>query len=286
MYASTDESEIVTCRFVDGSELLLFCKYGIGHLDRGSARRGVPYEGEVYRRVLDRLQLSTPRFHSTHADQTTGCTWLVLEYLDGYLRVNQTAETYAMRLTARWIGRFHAITERLLSSAFVSFLNNYDYGYYAAWQTQMSMIPDRLKRSFSWLADLCKHSEGFIEPLATASPTVLHGEFYPSNALIRDGVVSVVDWESAGLGSGELDLAALTQGPWPEDVVLGCEEEYRLARWPKGCPADFTRTLTAARLYFAFRLLFHYLVFRPDRVAQQVWLFEHMRSAGELLGLI
>lgn len=286
IYSSTFASEVVGYRLADGSEARLFCKYGAGYLDDGSTQRGVPYEVEVYRQVLERLPFSTPQFLGSYQNETTGRAWLVLEYLESYLPVNKTTEPDALRLAARWIGRFHAAGEKQLSRASISNLNTYNTEYFAAWRRRMSEIPNHLRLSFSWLPDLCERSNGFVASLLAAQPTVIHGELFPSNALIRNGNVYVVDWESAGIGAGELDLAALTMGPWPEEVIKECEEEYRLARWLEGSPSDFDQTLTAARLYFSFKLLFCLLRFRPDRAAQDVWLFENLRAAGERFGLI
>jgi hypothetical protein len=38
-------------------------------------------------------------------------------------------------------------------------------------------------------------------------------------------------------------------------LLSKCEVEYQLARWPNGAPADFFRTLEAARVYVHFRWL-------------------------------
>ena len=58
----------------------------------------------------------------------------------------------------------------------------------------------------------------------------------------------VIDWESAALAAGEIDLAGLTWG-WDDDLVALCEQEYCLTRWPDGTPADFALRLTAARVF-------------------------------------
>lgn len=286
VHASTFGSEVVTCGFADGRELRLFCKYGFEYLDNGSSRRGVPYEVEVYRQALGPLALSTPRFYGTFDCETTGWVCLVLEFLDDYVRISQAIERDAMSLAARWIGRFHAANERRVAEVPSSFLNHYGAEYYAAWTSRVSTVPDRFKQRFPWLAGLCERLDRLVELLLAAPPAIIHGEFYPSNALIRDRRVYVVDWESAGTGAGELDLAALTQGPWSEEVLRECEQEYRLTRWPDGSPHDFDLSFTAARLYFCFRLLFHWLSFRPDQVEKQPWVFEQMRLDGGRLGLL
>jgi hypothetical protein len=285
-YASTFGSEVVTCRLVDGSELRLFFKYGFEYLDNGLSRRGVPYEIEVYRQALAPLALGTPRFYGAFDYGTSGSACLVLEFLDDYVHVSTATERDAMRLTARWIGRFHAVNERCLTVLPLSFLNDYSAEYYAAWLGRVSTVRDRFTQRFPWLAGLCKRLDGLVELLLEAPSALIHGELYPSNALIRDGRVCVVDWESAGRGAGELDLAALTQGPWSEDTLQECEQEYRLTRWPHGPPHDFDLTLAAARLHLCFRVLLHWLRLRPDQLEEQPWLFEQMRLDGDRLELL
>lgn len=286
IYASTFASEVVTCRFVDGSISKLFCKYGSGYFTDSTALRGVPYEAYIYRNVLTQLPLTTPRFYGTYEDEATGQTCLVLEYLDAYLRVNKSYGPDAMKLTAHWIGRFHAAGEKLPVSAWTSNLNSYNAKYLFEWKRRMADIPNHFMQKFQWLADMCDRCDEFLEILLQATQTIIHGEFYPSNALIRDGEICVVDWESAGIGSGELDLAALTQGPWPEEIIQECEAAYRKARWCTSAPLSFGRIFCAAKLYFYFRLLFHWLRFYPNQARQEVWLFDHMFSAGEQLGII
>jgi hypothetical protein len=92
-----------------------------------------------------------------------------------------------------------------------------------------------------------------------------------------------IDWESAAVAAGEIDLASLTEG-WPAGYARQYERAYRKARWPNGAPADFERRLAAARLYLAFR----WLANKPDRppAADDLWYFRQLRSAGRRLGLI
>ena len=84
--------------------------------------------------------------------------------------------------------------------------------------------------------------------------TVIHGEFTPHNVLMRNGHAYPVDWESAAIAIGEIDLVCLTD-KWPAHVASQCEREYQSARWPDGAPDDFSYRLDLARLYWNFRWL-------------------------------
>ena len=282
----TFPKEVVTCRRRGGPELRLFCKYGGGHPEHHSHghRGGVAYEAAVYCRVLKPARATAPRYYGTYTRKSAGETWLVLGYMDGSLRVTRTHEPGAMGLAAEWIGRFHARHERSLPGAARSLLRAYDADYYRGWARRTAAFAGPLHQEFGWLAPLCQRFDELAELLLAPPPTVIHGEYYPANNILcSGGVIYPIDWESAAVAAGEIDLACLTEG-WPPRVVRECERRYREARWPDGAPADFERRLGAARLYLAFRWLGE----EPDETVDESnrWRFEDLRTVGERLGLI
>lgn len=282
IYASSFASEIVTCGFEDGSRARLLWKYGAGHTENVYGhKRTVQYEAEIYRRLLQPSPATTPKFYGTHTDK--GGTWLVLEYLDGGVRLDDAGDPGAMRLAARWVGRFHAANEALLSSAPIAYVKPYDAEYYVGWARRTLTMAGNLHRRFPWLRTIGDRFECFVSTLLALPQTVIHGEFYPHNIIYRDSAVYPIDWESAAIAIGEIDLASLTDD-WPEEVAEECEQEYRQARWPDGPPPDFARSLDAARLYWSFR----WLGDRADWTTEEstLWRFEFLHSAGERLGLI
>ena len=113
--------------------------------------------------------------------------------------------------------------------------------------------------------------------------TIIHGEFYQKNVLLRDGTIYPVDWQSAAIASGEIDLAALVER-WPAAIARACEDAYQRARWPDGAPTDFLRRLDAARVYLQFR----WLGDRPEWTTDEAchWRFEPLRLTAMRLGLI
>jgi hypothetical protein len=95
----------------------------------------------------------------------------------------------------------------------------------------------------------------------------------------------MVDWESAAIAAGAIDLAALTEGQhWPVALVRRCERAYRIARWPDGAPSGFARALDAARVYLHFRWLGE----RPDWTIREKNLprFDQLHEAATRLCLI
>jgi hypothetical protein len=279
----TFPKEIVTCRTGRGSELRLFCKYGAGldHSCHGH-RGGVAYEAAVYRHVLEPFRATTARCYGVYTEATTGEPWLILEYLTGSMFVTKGPEPAAMNRAAAWIGRFHAAQEACLASLAVPLLR-YDAGYYLNWARRTGLVADPLHACVPWLAALCERAEEFVARLLAPPVTVIHGEYYPKNVLYRRGLIYPVDWESAAIAAGEIDLAALTEG-WEEESVRECSRAYQRARWPAGAPADFEQRFAAARLYLHFRWLGE----QPDQTCEESdrWRFEELRSAGERLGLV
>jgi hypothetical protein len=273
-------SEIVRCQLSDGRELHVVCKYGAGHsVNVYGHRGGVPYEAAVYRHVLQPRQAAVPTYYGAYTDTTTGKTLLVLDYLHKSHWPRSAAKQI---LAARWIGQFHAANEAWVVGNPVPFMNTYQAPYYCGWVRRTSEFAGHAHQCFPWLATLCERGEEFATPLLESPSTIIHGEYYSVNILRSGGNIYPVDWESAAIAAGEIDLACLTDG-WPGEIVQQCELEYQEARWPHGSPTAFEWRLAAARLYVHFR----WLGDRPEwTVHKYRWRFEHLRSAGERLGLI
>ena len=253
---STFPTEIVTCS-IDGrgSRLRLFVKYGTREFDSLYRHRGdISYEAKVYRNILQPLRISTPTFYGVYRDEITRVPWLVIEYLEGS-RGHWSRNPEAMISAAIWIGKFHAINEKRLLSPGLKFLHRYDRKYYMGWARRANRLFGNLQTRFPWLPTVCEEF-GTLLPilLERATLTVIHGEYYSPNTLYQDGICSPVDWQSAAIAAGEVDLASLTHSR-PRQLVQKCEREYCESRWPKGAPDDFEEILEAARVYMNLRWL-------------------------------
>jgi aminoglycoside phosphotransferase (APT) family kinase protein len=140
----------------------------------------------------------------------------------------------AILMAARWIARFHVVNQPRLGNLPSALLKTYDGEYYEGWARRTCEFAGSLHQRFPWLATLCQRSSELL-PALTASPsTVIHGEFYPKNILFHRGRVCPVDWESAAIAEGLIDLAFLTEG-WGERPKL--ELEYQQA-WLNGPPGN------------------------------------------------
>jgi len=288
----TFPSEVVKCRLADGRELSLFAKYqaGAGNPAHGH-RGGVAYEADVYRHVLRSSSSSTPRFHGSYSDVDAGETWLVIEYLDGGQRVVDTTapkqaggqpRVGAMPLAAAWLGHFHSEHEAERDPA-ACLLTIYDGDYYTGWARRTALLAADWRDSFPWLATLCMRGAEAMTVLQGTPLTVVHGEFYPGNVLIRNGTVYPIDWESAAVAAGEIDLAALIEH-WPVEIARRCIRAYCEARWPRGTPSDFDVRLRTACLYLHLR----WLGDQPEWVTHPrfFWRFEDLRDLGQQLDLV
>jgi len=274
--SSTFPVEIVTCRLSDGTTQRVFCKYEAGRSHDGHGHRGgVGYEAYVYEQVLGQASGSTPAFFGRHRDQRTGDTWLFIEALDSKSIANthRLDTRAALPATAAWIGRFHAAWAR--PGRWPSRIKRYDARYVHGFIDRVIAFSKGCRRQYPWLVPVCARADEFVSVLLAAEPTIVHGECYPGNIVYENGRVCPVDWESAAVAAGELDLAALTEG-WRPEIVAACEEEYAKARWPAGAPPAFVRTLSAARIYWAFRWL-------GDRRSR---FLHHRKSQGALARLL
>jgi len=286
LYASTFPSEIVICKIENGKELKLFCKYAAGYSHNAHGHRGgVSYEASVYRYLLQPLGASVPVFYGMYVDEPADNIWLALEYLDNSQRLSEIPipPTQPLIQVVRSIGRMHAVCETSRSRSSGLILKSYDAEYYHGWAYRTRQFSCSLHQRYPWLPTLCERFEQSLIPLLTSPPTLIHGECYPENVLVRDKDIYLVDWESAAMGAGEIDLASITEA-WPEATVQECALAYERARWPKGSPADFLCRFDLARAYVQLR----WLGDRPEWTSDPsvAVRFEQLGCLGEKLRLI
>lgn len=272
-YASTFPSEVVTC--VAGSrQIALLCKYDAPR-DRGL--RGVPagvrYESAAYGRAVEPSPLTAPRWFGFCEDRPEGSAWLVLEFLTGAHRLEKSPERGALSRAAQWIGSFHRFHD--LRSRPAPELNCEGPESYRACVGRAVDRCRELRARHPWFRGLAGDCEAVFCERFVRRPTVVHGEYYPANVLVRDGSVFPVDWERTAVSAGEIDLAALIEGWKPEDVRLA-KRSYVDARWDGEAPDDFEECVEAARAYLHLQALGD-LAPGPFK-AKDEWRFEHLEA--------
>jgi len=280
-YASTFPSDVITC--VAGSRTVtLLCKYEAPR-DRGV--RGVPvgvrYESVAYRSAVEPSRLTAPRWFGLFRDEPAGPTWLMLEFLAGALRLDKSPERGGLSRAAQWIGSFHRFHDARANNP-PECLNREGREAFRACVARAAGRWAELRATHPWFHPLARDYEAVFCDLFVRRPTVIHGEFYPSNILMREGSVFPVDWERAAVSAGEIDFAALTEGWKPKDVQLATES-YVDARWGGEAPGDFSESVNAARVYLHLQALGDLLP-GPFK-AKDEWRLEHLEAVARRRGL-
>lgn len=252
VYASSCPSEIVRLKGAGGGSIELFCKYDFqspeGHV---AHRRGVAYESRIYEKILIPLKARVPTwFGCFDIPGQAGHSCLVVECVDNTMRVDK-AGAARLRDAASWIGSFHRQASQLLEDGDMSFLIRYE-------ENQMRSFMDRVMArattpDLAWTGLLAERYKALLDEVDPEPETVIHGEYYPKNILATASDVYPIDWESAGVGAGEIDLASLTLG-WPKQHIEECIDLYAQHRWPDGSETCFRSRVQIAAIYLCLRM--------------------------------
>jgi aminoglycoside phosphotransferase (APT) family kinase protein len=172
----------------------------------------------------------------------------------------------------------------------------YDEAFYWRWLERARDFASRSRRAKGGVAArrvLDRIARGYapvVARLAAMPRTVIHGEFYPCNILIRGtgprARVCPVDWELAALGPGLIDLAALMTG-WDDRAQRALTRAYRAAarqdvERPRRIPADSQRDLDCCRLHLAVRMLGWSETWTPPPQHARDWLAEAASLAARI----
>lgn len=209
-------------------------------------------EAYVYEHLLPRGPAGAPRYLGTEREAEGNL--LFIEWIDGRV-LTEVGERETWEAVADWLGRFHAAFEGALADLPSGApLVERDADFHRRWLVRARDFAPADGPARSALDWLDPRHEGVVEALAAIEPTLLHGEFYPSNVLVGDGErsprVAPVDWELAGPGPGALDLAALVCG-WP-----AADREAMRGAYGRGRGRELpVRDLDLARLQVAIQWL-------------------------------
>ena len=286
IHSSTHPLEIVRCRRADDEEIDLVCKYG--HLGYSAAlgnrrrRGGVDYEIRIYRDILSLWDCDNIKFHGDFEFSNGNNYCFVMDYLDDAYRLNQCPNENAILDAASWIGKFHLESEKHLQDDELPPLICYDKNYFLDCINRVYSLPDEIHGELNWLRRLCTESKRHLDVAVSGSQVLIHGEYYPKNILVQGNCIYPVDWESAAIAMGEIDLATLTEG-WSIDVCQEIYAAYAEARWPADPPEDLTERVEFARLYDQLRWLGEQ---GSWKISSRNWRFEELRRVGERLAII
>lgn len=252
-YASSYPLEAIDAMLADGAVVQLLFKDVRRSTPGSRATKVVPMsdprrEIAVYRHLLATRRLGTAALVAAVDEPELGRHWLFLERVAGR-ELYQVGDFAAWIAAARWLARLHA-----------------------GWATETADCR---------LAQFDTHGQ-----LAKLPRTVIHGEFYPSNVLIADsGRVCPVDWETAALGPGLIDVAALATG-WGDgdrETLTSCYREELLLAGDDAPPlAEMLVQLDWCRLHLARRWLAALNHWQPPPHQTFDWRGEAERIAATL----
>jgi len=176
---------------------------------------------------------------------TRGRAWLFLQRIDG-IPLWQAEGERPWLATARWLARLHRITPPARSGRLLV----RDRALLARWAPR-ALATERAGD----LAGIEEASDRAIEILRTFPASLIHGDFYPSNVIVRgscdEPTICPIDWEMGGIGAGVLDLAALISGDHQPHLRRRIVDAYRGAL--HSVPDNFDEGLRAARLLVALQ---------------------------------
>ncbi len=280
----------------DGAVLRLLLKdLGIMNLHE-TARRVKPgflydplREIKTYQEILAPNRLGTAQFYGAVVSPDDDRYWLLLEKIPG-LRLGQARDYSDWLEAARWLARLHSRfageSDSLNRSAP---LLRYDSAYYRVWFDRVETFQSVGLPRAVW-EPLAGSYDRAIERLIRLPSTLLHGEFYPSNILVQEtregNRIRPVDWETAAVGPGLVDLAALTSGAWTDrdrTEMVAAYYDTLLSEGMASLPFnDLLLALDDCRLHLAIRWLGWAADWSPPPENAHDWLEEAIALAEKM----
>lgn len=221
----------------------------------------------VYRHILAGAGLGTPTCYGAHIDPESERYWLLLEKVAGN-PLAKTGEFSIWLNAARWLADLHCrLAEVTAHPQIAANLLHYNEDFYNVWigrAEQLSQLrADCPNNGHSVIWRLAAQCRRAVRKICALPQTFIHGEFYPSNILISKDDnrirISPIDWETAAIGPGLLDLAALVAGKWTDEqktrIALAYYEALDPAIQPYDSYGEFCQALRRCRLFMAVKWL-------------------------------
>ncbi len=244
-------------------------------------------EIEVYQKILNPLRCGTAQclgaVNSPHLERH----WLFLERVDGRL-LWQSGDLAHWDAAARWLAEFQAKVARKKFPASDALLK-YDAAFFFIWiKRAEKFLQKRGAAESRQFAKLAKNYSRVVKRLVALPQTFVHGEFYASNLIVREGRASppvcAIDWEMAGIGPAVLDLAALTAGEWSEAEKRRFVTAYCDGLASRRAPTveELIEAVELCQLHLSVQMLGWAADWSPPEKHAQNWLRTALRLAGKL----
>jgi aminoglycoside phosphotransferase (APT) family kinase protein len=253
-------------------------------------------EIETYQRLLHPQRFGTAICYGASANQDQHC-WLFLERVDGPL-LWQTDKMELWQEAARWLARLHAQFDTRncpRPATEIAHLLRYGGLFFTVWlrrAEEFLRCRDKTLSRETWRAfgRLAERYDTVVARLSELPTTLIHGEFYPSNVIVRRSKqaseICPIDWEVAAIGPGLIDLAALTSGDWTESNRTAITAAYReeLKCWSdrQVSMPELTEAVEYCQLHICVQLLGWACDWSPPEQHAQNWLQEALRLANRL----
>ena len=303
-YRSSFALEELEVKLDDGLTLhLLFKDVGlqglseVGKLGKPAFLHDPLREIETYRQILVSHLPDAALCYGAVADAESGRYWLFLEKVRGVKLPEVGLDTW--KRAARWLAAMHTRFARqpnLRDLAAASHSIRYDGDLYRLWPRRAQaflrqMEPAVPAQALERFDRLVGGYDQVIERLLSLPVTLIHGELYGDNVLIREAAdplrVCPVDWEMTALGPGLLDLAALIAGDWTEEEKRAMALAYHDELVPNNGWApdveEFLFALDCCRLHIAVQWLGWSKRERSAPHGRHHWLAEALRVGERVL---
>ncbi|HZV75681.1 MAG TPA: aminoglycoside phosphotransferase family protein [Conexibacter sp.] len=234
-------------------------------------------EIEAYRRLCSAPGLGLARLLGAEVDPDHDRYWLLIEHVEG-VPLWQSGDPADWREVAHWLAGLHELDPPPAGPPWL----RYDTGHYERWLPRaLALAPD------AGLAAIERAHAVAIERLAAEDSVTVHGDFYPSNVIVRaprGSGVCPLDLELLGAGPAVLDLAALIAG-LPASLAAAVVDAYARRRGRSLRRERLEQLLLCARLHLAVRWLGWMPGWRAPAHQRFDWIAEAHAAAAALEGL-
>jgi hypothetical protein len=218
-------AQILTLQLDGAGPLQLFVKdFSSSILPKDNLAERSSRELGVYRDLLPKASLGTPRFYGAvqFAEQTGFC--LLIEFVEGVWLKYRTFDDWVR--AAGWLGNLHGtFMHKPKQLATADFLQHHDVAFFNA-RAEMALqaVAQFSSGQAEQLAQVLAGYDNVIDVMVSQPPTLVHGSFRVNNILVAtngpDVRVCPVDWELAATGGGLHDLAFIAHGYAPDKIDI------------------------------------------------------------------
>jgi len=199
-----------------GERLQFFLKYCPTRPSGDVVEASPEREVRAHTDFLADAPLGTPRLYGVCRTSEERHVAMLFEFVGGK-RLKSFEDKGTWLGTAAWLGDMHQyFGPREGQNEERAPLPRYDEQFYWSWAHNAALAAARVSvKAGRQMDQVLSRYDRVAEPLGAASPTLVHGEFYCTNILVSHTQerqrICPIDWETAALGCGALDLAYLAR---------------------------------------------------------------------------